>query len=149
MSWNPAQSLLDTIRTYQGSRNPAVRKLAVLQHRFWSVVTGADIPLNTRIGKGVQLPHPNGVVIHPDATIGDNCMLMQQSTIGVKSALDDSVPTLEHDVFIGAGARVLGGITIGAYSTIGANAVVLQDVPPGSMVVGIPAKVIGSSGRLP
>ncbi len=55
----------------------------MLRHRFWSVVTGADIPLGCRIGGGLLLPHPNGVVIHPDAAIGPNCLIFQQVTLGV------------------------------------------------------------------
>ncbi len=69
---------------------------------------------------------------------------MQQVTIGVKSGFGDDVPHLEPGVEVGAGAKILGPITIGANSVIGANAVVIHSVPPGSIVVGIPARIIGN-----
>lgn len=83
----------------------------------------------------IILPHPYGIVIHPDVVIGINVVVMQQVTIGVKDK-DCIVPIIEDDVYIGAGAKVLGGVRVGRGSTIGANAVVTKDVPPGSTVVG-------------
>jgi len=114
-------------------------RLAVLRHRWWSMVTGADVPLNCKIGGGLLLPHPNGVVIHPDAEIGPNCLIFQQVTIGVAA---DGVPTLAGHVDVGAGAKIIGRLIIGKHAKIGANAVVLDDVPPGATAVGIPAKVV-------
>jgi serine O-acetyltransferase len=110
-------------------------------HRFWSVVAGADIPLNTQIGGGLLLPHPNGIVVHPDVRIGPNCLLFQQVTIG-SAGKDGGVPTLGGHVDVGAGAKVLGRIVIGDDVRIGANAVVLTDVPAGATAVGIPARVL-------
>jgi serine O-acetyltransferase len=144
-AWLPSRSLLASIRAHQrasASRAPwapLLRKWASLRHAFWSVVTGADIPLNCRIGGGLLLPHPNGIVIHPDAQIGPNCLLFQQVTIGVAHG---GVPRIEGHVDIGAGAKVLGPITVGAHARIGANAVVVDDVPPGATVVGIPGRVV-------
>jgi len=112
---------------------------AIVRHRCWSVVTGADIPLNCKLGGGLSLPHPNGVVIHPDAQIGPNCLLFQQVTIG---ANDRGVPEIGGHVDIGAGAKVLGPIRIGHHARIGANAVVMCDVPDGATAVGVPARVI-------
>jgi serine O-acetyltransferase len=146
--WEPSRRLLSTIHSYQGSRSRLWKGLAVIRHHFWSAVTGTDIPLNTKIGKGLHLPHPNGIVIHPDAHIGPDVVLLQQVTIGTKSAYDDSVPTLERGVDVGAGAKILGGITIGAYSVIGANTVVLHNVPAGSVVAGCPARIIGTVAEL-
>ena len=85
------------------------------------------------------LPHPNGIVIHPEAEIGPNCLLFQQVTIG---ANDRGVPTIGGHVDIGAGAKILGPVTIGRHARIGANAVVLNDVPDGATAVGVPARVI-------
>ncbi len=110
-------------------------KLAVLQHRFWSVVTGADVPINCQIGGGLVLPHPNGVVIHPEARIGPNCVFFQQVTVvaGV---------TVGGQVNITAGAKIIRPVTIGNHAKIGANAVVRCDVPAGATAVGVPARVI-------
>jgi serine O-acetyltransferase len=144
--WDPPRRLLRTIRRYQKHRlrkglfGLAISKVAVVEYRFWSIVTGADIPLNGNIGGGLLLPHPNGIVIHPSATIGVNCLIYQQVTIGdVYDA--KGPPIIEGHVYIGAGAKVLGPIRIGAHAKIGANAVVLTDVPPGATAVGVPARI--------
>lgn len=114
----------------------------MLWHRFWSVVTGAEIPLGSRIEGGLLIPHPNGIVVHPDAAIGPNCLIFQQVTIGTGKG---GVPTIGGHVDIGAGARILGGVTIGEHARIGANAVVLSDVPAGAVAVGIPARILDKS----
>lgn len=143
-SWCPSRSLLASIRAYQrvaDSRNPLLiiaGKLAILRYRWWSVITGADIPLNTRIGGGLLLPHPSGVVIHPDAVIGPNCLIFQQVTIGLGR---NGTPRIGGHVDIGAGAKILGGITVGDHARIGANAVVLHDVPGGKTAMGVPAVI--------
>ncbi len=145
-SWQPSRSLLSSIRAYQhhdGSKSTLAvifKKAAVLRHRFWSVITGADIPVNAQIGGGLLLPHPNGVVIHPEAKIGVNCLIFQQVTIG--TAGTHNAPMIGDHVDIGAGAKVLGNVHIGHHAKIGANAVVLIDVPPSKTAVGIPAKVV-------
>lgn len=145
--YEPAKHLLASIRIYQRlkSRGGVLSKLrlpfTVLAHRFWSAVTGADIPLNSNIGGGLIMPHPNGIVIHPDAQIGPNCLFFQQVTIGTGPI--PGTPVIHGHVDIGAGARVLGGVTIGEHAKIGANAVVIHDVPEHATAVGIPARVIG------
>jgi serine O-acetyltransferase len=142
-AWNPSRSLLASIRAYQKhahSANPwkwVAKKVAVLRHRFWSVVTGADIPLNCQIGGGLLLPHPNGIVIHPSSKIGVNCLIFQQVTIGDRNG---GIPTIGSHVDIGAGAKILGEISIGDHVLVGANAVVLRSVPDNHTAVGIPAK---------
>jgi serine O-acetyltransferase len=138
--WDPSRRLLRAIRRWQGARGPW-RYWWVLQHRFWSVVTGADIPLTARIGGGLLMPHPNGIVIHPDAEIGANCLIFQQVTIGLVRA-SPQAPRIGAGVDIGAGAKVLGPVTLGDGAQIGANAVVLGDVPPGATAVGVPARVL-------
>ena len=145
-AWAPSRSLLASIRSYQSlaiSNNPfkvILIKVAVLRHLFWSVVTGADIPINTQIAGGLLIPHPNGIVMHADVKIGPNCLIFQQVTIGSKD--DSRPPTIGGHVDIGAGAKVLGEINIGNHVKIGANAVVLIDVPEGRSAVGVPAKII-------
>jgi serine O-acetyltransferase len=140
-AWAPAKSLLASLRAYERARGSRVRRIvAVLRHRFWSVVTGADIPLGTQIGGGLLLPHPNGIVIHPKAVIGPNCLIFQQVTIGTVNARK-GLPRIEGHVDIGAGARVLGPVHIGAHARVGSNAVVLKDVPAGASATGVPARV--------
>jgi len=136
--WAPSRSLLASLRSYERWRSShapwgaVMRKAAVLRHRFWSVLTGTDIPLGCKIGGGLVMPHPNGIVIHPDAVIGPNCLLFQQVTIG---AARGGVPMIGGHVDMGAGAKVLGPIHIGDHARIGANTLVIDDVPPGARVV--------------
>ena len=145
--WHPSRSLLASLRAYQkaghGSapQHALARGVAMLRHRFWSVVTGAEIPLGCQIEGGLLLPHPNGIVVHPDVKIGPNCLLMQQVTLGTGGPMQGE-PVLAGRVDIGAGAKVLGGVTLGAHCIVGANAVVLQDVPAGATAVGIPARIV-------
>jgi serine O-acetyltransferase len=145
-AWDPSRALLASIRRYQDARGilaPLVRKLAVLRHRFWSAVTGADIPINSRIGGGLLIPHPNGIVLHPGAEIGCNCLIFQQVTIG---ANDRGIPTIGGHVDIGAGAKIIGPVTIGDHARVGANAVVLKDVPAHGVVVGNPGRLLPENG---
>lgn len=142
LHWFPSRSLLAAIRQYQhaiGPLAPLSRRIAIERHRLWSIISGADIPVNCQIGGGLMLPHPNGVVIAPDANIGINCIIFQQVTIGTA---DGGYPTIGDNVLIGAGAKILGPVRIGDGAKIGANAVVLHDVPAGSTAAGIPARVI-------
>lgn len=142
--WDPSRRLLRSIRAYQHSQNRRGivarlrRSLAVASHRFWSVVTGADVPLNCQLGGGLLMPHPNGIVIHPLTQIGPNCLLFQQVTLGTNGA-GSGHPVLGGHVDVGAGAKILGGVKIGDHAKIGANAVVLRDVPPDAVATGVPA----------
>lgn len=145
--WAPSKSLLASIRRYQRAQSMTLlcrcllKYIAVIQHRFWSVITGAEIPLNTQIAGGLLLPHPNGIVIHPNVKIGPNCLILQQVTLG--SVEHGGTPTIGGHVDIGAGAKVLGAISIGDHAKIGANAVVLIDVPANQVAVGVPARILG------
>lgn len=144
--WQPSRRLLQTVREYsraketRGAAGWVRSKVAVALHRFWSAAAGADIPINTdKIGGGLLMPHPNGVVIHPEAQIGPNCLIFQQVTIGTGPR--PGVPRIGGHVDIGAGAKILGGVVIGDHARIGANAVVVTDVPAGAVATGIPAVV--------
>ncbi|RKH07764.1 serine acetyltransferase [Corallococcus praedator] len=104
-----------------------------------TAVMGIEIGKDVTLGKGVYFVHSLGVVIGGDARIGDRVRFYGNNTVG--TAKDNGYPIIEDDVWIGAGARILGPVRIGARSRIGANAVVLQDVPPDSVAVGIPARI--------
>ena len=138
--WDPGRKLLLTIRSYQRWRQKKgfaagfFLKWFVVRHRFWSAITGADIPLNCNIGGGLLIPHPNGIVIHPDARIGVNCLIFQQVTIGTRN--EGGLPRIGDHVDIGAGAKILGPVEIGARARIGANAVIIKDVESGAVAVG-------------
>jgi serine O-acetyltransferase len=100
---------------------------------------GFDISIGNEVGGGFYIAHPNGTVINAKK-IGANCSIIASVTIGMRN--EWQFPEIGDNVFIGAGARILGGIRIEDGAKIGANAVVLDDVPAGSTAVGIPAKVI-------
>ncbi len=144
--WDPGPQLLKSLRSYQkwrarrGLMSRLMQCYFVLGHRFWSAVGGADIPLNSKIAGGLLLIHTNGIVIHPGATVGPNCLLFHQVTLGTHN--DEQAPVLGSDVLVGAGAKILGGVRIGHHARIGANAVVLCDVPDGATAVGVPARVV-------
>ena len=143
-SWNPSKALLRTIRDYQNAEGVFAalkRKYAVFRHRVWSAITGADIPINSTIGGGLLIPHPNGIVIHPDAPIGVNCLIFQQVTIG---ATAKGIPRIGGHVDIGAGAKIIGPVTIGNHARIGANALVRVDVPEYGVFVAAPGNLLAS-----
>ncbi|EGJ30896.1 MULTISPECIES: serine O-acetyltransferase [Moorena] len=104
---------------------------------------GIELPYTVKLGRRVIIEHQSGIVIHGDCTIGDDTILRQGVTLGnryLDRPLD--APILGKSVNVGAGAKIFGKVTIGNGANIGANAVVLSDVPAGATVVGIPAKVI-------
>jgi len=106
-------------------------------------LTTIDIHPAAQIGRRVFIDHGVGVVIGETAIIGDDVLIYQQVTLGgVSIAKGKRHPTIEDHVVIGAGAKILGNITIGHHSKVGANSVVVKDVPPDSTAIGIPALVI-------
>ncbi|HEX5161111.1 MAG TPA: serine O-acetyltransferase [Steroidobacteraceae bacterium] len=109
---------------------------------FNRVLFSVDLPAPTRIGKGSVLKHSGlGTVVHRRAIIGDRVRINPGVVIGGRSG-HKPVPVIEDDVEIGVGAKVLGPVRIGRGAIVGANAVVLHDVPPGAVVVGIPARIL-------
>ena len=142
--------LLRSIRAYQRHKRRkgpwAVmnRKLARFSRNVLSILTASDIDVDTQLGRNLRLPHPTGVVTHGKVVIGDDCLIMQQVTIGLIA--DEGVPHIGSRVYIGSGAKVLGPIKIGDGAAIGANAVVLCDVPPRATAVGVPARIVEKKG---
>ena len=108
--------------------------------RFW---TGIEIHPGAVIGRGLMIDHGIGVVIGETAIIGDDCQLYHGVTLGGTGKQHvKRHPTLEDGVYIGCGAKCLGNITLKKGCRVGANAVVLEDVPEGATAVGIPARII-------
>ncbi|GAA1803133.1 serine O-acetyltransferase [Agromyces neolithicus] len=121
-----------------------LRLLARVVSQFVRFLTGIEIHPGATIGRRFFIDHGMGVVIGETAVLGDDVMLYHGVTLGGKAARGAGRgakrhPTLEDGVTVGAGAKVLGDVTIGAWSAVGANAVVTKDAPPHSLVVGIPA----------
>lgn len=106
------------------------------------ILTGADLAFDCEVGKGLQLMHPTGVVIGRNVRMGDECVLQQGVTLGGRHTGIEGHPHIGDKVFIGAGAKILGSITVGTGARIGANAVVLNDLPAGVAAVGVPAKIL-------
>jgi serine O-acetyltransferase len=123
-------------------QRPGLRLAARLLSNVNRTLTGIEIHPGARIGRRFFIDHGMGVVIGETAEVGDDVMLYHGVTLGGRSAnRGKRHPTVEDGVTIGAGARVLGPVRVGAGTQIGANAVVVRDVPPGVVVVGIPGRV--------
>lgn len=105
------------------------------------ICAGILLDLDSEIGRGFQIGHFGGVYIK--AKIGQNCTIAQQVVIGHKGGFSgEGVPTLGNNVYVGAGAKIIGDVKIGNNVKIGANAVVITDIPDNATAVGIPAKVV-------
>ncbi len=110
--------------------------------------TGIEIHPGAQIGEGFFIDHGHGVVIGETTIIGNNVTLYQGVTLGgTGNETGKRHPTIEDNVMISSGAKVLGSITIGKNSKIGAGSVVVSDVPPNSTVVGVPGKVVKQDGE--
>jgi serine O-acetyltransferase len=161
-----ARSRLEVALTYPGFHAVLAHRLAhALWRRGWRILgrvvsqaarwfTGIEIHPGATIGRRLFIDHGMGVVVGETAEIGDDVTMYQDITLGgispsVNSAAQVNMkrhPTLRDRVIIGAGAQVLGGITVGEGAKVGANAVVVTDVPAGALAVGIPAKVSAPRG---
>jgi serine O-acetyltransferase len=104
--------------------------------------SGAEIPCEARIGRRLRIDHSHGIVVSGDAWIGDDVVLRNGVTIGLRRTGIRGSPVIGHSVDIGAGAKLLGRIHVGNGVCVGANAVVLQDVPANSIALGVPAHII-------
>jgi serine O-acetyltransferase len=142
---------------YYRVRIPVLRELllvlyAILDNVIVKLLCGAEFPARCRIGRGLRLPHgSNGIILHGNAVIGDHVTLFHQVTLGMKDieADPDAAPHLGSFVVVGAGAKILGNVTVGGYSSVGANAVVICDVPSHSTAVGVPARIVTQRPRSP
>ena len=116
--------------------------------QFARFLTGIEIHPGAQIGEGFFIDHGHGVVIGETTIIGNNVTLYQGVTLGgTGNETGKRHPTIEDNVMISSGAKVLGSITIGKNSKIGAGSVVVSDVPPNSTVVGVPGKVVKQDGE--
>ncbi|MCY6958946.1 MULTISPECIES: serine O-acetyltransferase EpsC [Clostridium] len=123
--------------------------LARLLSQFARFLTGIEIHPGAQIGKGFFIDHGMGVVIGETAEVGDNVTLYHGVTLGgTGKDTGKRHPTVGNNVIIGSGAKILGPILIGDNSKVGANSVVLKDVPENSTVVGIPGKVVKKKSNL-
>jgi serine O-acetyltransferase len=154
-----ARGPLEILLCYPGLHALVVHRIS---HWFWRLqlpilprllsqlsrlLTGIEIHPGARIGHGVFIDHGMGVVIGETAVVGNNCLLYQGVTLGgTGKAHGKRHPSLAENVVVGAGAKVLGAITVGANTRIGAGSVVLRDVEPNCTVVGIPGRVVHQSG---
>ncbi|HLI21407.1 MAG TPA: serine O-acetyltransferase [Stellaceae bacterium] len=151
-----ARSALEVVLCYPGFHAVMFHRVAhwlwirgwLVAGRFVStigrILTGIEIHPGAKIGRRLFIDHGLGVVIGETTEIGDDVTLYQGVTLGGTSLnRGKRHPTLEDDVIVGAGAKVLGAFTVHRGARVGANAVVLQEVPPGVSVAGIPAKPIG------
>ena len=120
------------------------RWLARFVSQFARFITGIEIHPGATLGRRVFIDHGMGVVVGETAEIGDDCTIYQGVTLGGTSLARGAKrhPTLERGVIVGAGAKVLGGFTVGAQAKIGSNAVVVKPVPAGATAVGNPARVV-------
>ncbi len=155
-----AKSFIEVLLLYQGLHALVAYRVANFLYRikflflarFISQVarwaTGIEIHPGAKIGKSLFIDHGMGVVIGETAVIGDNVLLYQGVTLG-GTGLEKGKrhPTIGNNVVIGGGAKILGNITVGDNSYIGANAVVIKDVPANSTVVGVPGRITKQEGK--
>jgi serine O-acetyltransferase len=128
-------------------RNKVVRAPFSVLYRFLyrraRNVYGIELPYTARVGRRVVLEHAGAIIIHGNSEIGDGCIIRQGVTLGNRR-LDAPMeaPRLGRNVNVGSGAKILGAVSIGDDAVVGANAVVLCDVPAGALAVGVPAKIV-------
>jgi serine O-acetyltransferase len=113
--------------------------LALVAYKLNSLVGGSVIGRGADFGPGLVVFHGNGIVVNGDVVAGRDLVLQHQVTIGAEKGLS---PRLGDDVYVGAGAKIIGGVSVGSRVRIGANAVVIHDVPDGATCVGVPARVV-------
>jgi serine O-acetyltransferase len=123
-----------------------LKLFGAISQKLIEILTGVELPNRAEIGGGFFMPHANGIIIHIDAKIGRNCNIGQQVTVGVGGSEVTGTPVIGDRAFLGPGAKIFGPIQIGDDVAIGANAVVLKDVPSHAVAAGIPARIISHKG---
>jgi serine O-acetyltransferase len=111
------------------------------------VATGIHLPASAEIGPGLYIGHFGGIIVHPRTRMGARCSLSQGVTLGVLGGGKQGAPVLGEGVYVGAGAKVLGPVTVGDGARVGANAVVVDDVAPRTTAIGVPARATRATGR--
>jgi serine O-acetyltransferase len=106
------------------------------------ILTGIDLPCETMVGRRLRIDHFGGIIISGDAVFGEDCIIRNGVTVGLRHTGHRGSPVIGNRVDIGTGAKILGPIRIGDDVAIGANAVVLRDVPANSIAVGVPARIV-------
>ena len=128
-----------------GVRPALLRKALSLLYKMLfklvQIITGIELPCEAVVGQNFVIDHFGGIIVSGYARFGDNCRIRNGVTVGLRRVDDPSAPVIGNNVDVGAGAKLLGPITVGDNVVIGANAVVLQDVPANSIAVGVPAIV--------
>jgi serine O-acetyltransferase len=127
-------------RLGHAARRHGIPVVGSILRRLQTTFFGIEIAREVQLGEGVVFVHTVGIVIGGDSRIGDRVLFLGGNTVGSVNTTG-GYPRIGNDVIIGAGARILGPVTIGDGASIGANAVVLCDVPPGAIALGVPAVV--------
>jgi serine O-acetyltransferase len=108
---------------------------------------GIELPYSVKLGRRVIFEHQHGIVVHGATVIGDDCIIRQGVTLGIRSMERlTEAPVLGRGVNVGAGAKIIGPVKVGDGAAIGANAVVLKDVPAGALAIGVPAQLVPRNG---
>ena len=145
----PGIQAMTIYRTQASIEATRLRRLAWLIYRLNLVLTGAEFGPGCVVGPGLVMHHPVSVIVGGDVTLGKDCTLLSRVTLGARSVTSEGkgtpMPTVGNRVVIGTGAVVIGRIQIGDGARVGANAVVLRDVPAGMTAVGVPARNVASS----
>lgn len=130
-----------------GAKNRLLGKLCTLWLMRYQLQTGIQLNPGTDIGPGLYIPHFGSIIINPHCRIGKNCYLSHDVTLGkAHNGPRKGVPQVGDDVFIGPGAKIIGKLVVGDNAAIGANSVVLGDIPPDCFAAGAPAKVVRHIG---